>query len=110
MSYLRDVKCPDLEKISKEFDNVEKRAKISVKDYLGKHALTSPLQTYTHSNYRYYGELNVDGKEHGRGIRIWNYGTIIIGYYENGRCAGNYIYIYSNGEFDVGEVYMKDGE
>ncbi len=80
INYLRAVECPYLDRVLKEFDTVEKRAKISLNDYLGKQPLTSPLQTYTHSIYRYYGELNVDGKEHGRGIDIYNDGFIRIGY------------------------------
>ncbi len=49
-------------------DIVEKRARISVKDYLGKGALT-PLQTKTDTmGDKYYGELDESGEAHGRGI------------------------------------------
>ena len=90
------------------FSTVEKRAKISVKDHLGKGALT-PLQTYTDSDKKYYGELHPNGRLHGRGINIYDNG-IIIGYFENGGLStGNYIYICWNGEFRVGERYTKDG-
>ncbi len=81
INYLRAEKCPDLDRVLELFDTIEKRAKISISDYLGKQPLTSPLQTYTDSRYKYYGEVNVDGKEHGRGIRIWNTGGIAIGYW-----------------------------
>jgi hypothetical protein len=47
---------------------------------------------------------------HGRGIRIYDSGSIIIGYYENGKLStGNYIQIYSSGNFGVSEWYKKDG-
>jgi hypothetical protein len=54
--------------------------------------------------------VNSDGKPHGRGICIWNRGTITIGHYENGNPAtGNYITISSDGGgFDVGEKYLED--
>ncbi len=59
----------------------------------------------------YYGELNADGKEHGRGIRIWDDGSTTIGYYENGKWStDNYIFIFSDGDFRVGEIYQKDGK
>ncbi len=40
---------------------IEKRAKISFKDCLGKHPLTKPIKTYTESVKKYYGELNEYG-------------------------------------------------
>ncbi len=61
INYLRAVKCPDLDRVLKEFDTVEKRAKISLNDYLGKQPLTSPLQTKPYSASKYYGELNESG-------------------------------------------------
>jgi hypothetical protein len=111
ISHLRAIKCPELEDILEKFDTVEKRAKINVSDYLGKQPLTSPLKTKTDSEYKYYyGEVNADGKEHGRGIHILNSGNIYIGYWENGGLStGNYILIFSNGDFVVGEIYIKDG-
>ncbi len=46
------------------------------------------------------GELNEVNKLHGRGIRIWNFGGITIGYFENDELStGNYIDIYSDGVF-----------
>ncbi len=82
ISHLRAIKCPELDYILKNLDTVEKRAKISVSDYLGKQPLTSPIKTKT--DIKYYGELNADGKEHGRGIIIMDHGTICIGHFENG--------------------------
>jgi hypothetical protein len=81
IDYLRAVKFLELEDLLKKFDTVEKRAKISVKDHLGKQPLTSPLQTRTNLLYKYYGELNADGIAHGRGIFIFNDGDIFIGYW-----------------------------
>ncbi len=108
IDYLRAVKCPELEKLLKKFDTIEKRAKISLNNYLGKQPLTSPLQTNTHSDWKYYGELKADGEPHGRGIRIWLDGGIWIGYWWRWYMStGNYIMIFSDGEFRVGEFYMK---
>ncbi len=110
IDYLRAVKCPELEDVLEKFDIVEKRAKISVKDHLGKQPLTSPLQTKPYSASKYYGELNSYGKEHGRGIDISN-GSILIGYWEDGWLStGNYIKIWSDGRFWVREFYIKDEE
>ncbi len=89
---------------------VEKRTKISVKDYLGFGALTLPLQTKTKLYIEYYGELNKSGYEHGRGIKIWNDGLIYIGYSENGLFSTGNFRILSDGSFQVGDIYMKDGE
>ncbi len=69
----------------------------------------SPLR-YIDGDGARFGELNEDNELHGRGIYISNYGSIVIGYWENDDSStGNYINIYSNGEFKVGERYFKDG-
>ena len=60
---------------------VEKRAKISVKKHLDFGDLHTPLNTKTNEYHKYYGELDADGEEDGRGIRIWNNGDILIGYW-----------------------------
>ncbi len=89
---------------------VEKRAKISVKKHLDFGDLHTPLNTYTDEYDKHYGELNADGKEHGRGISIEIDSYIRIGYYEHGELStGNYIIIHSDGKFKVGEIYNKDG-
>ncbi len=111
LQYLTDQKIPEVARFKEFIPTIEKRAKISVNEYLGKQPLTSPLQTHTDSDYKYYGQLNADGKEHGRGIKILDLGTIHIGYFENGVWStGNYIYIYPDGRFNVGERYIKYGE
>jgi hypothetical protein len=57
-----------------------------------------------------FGEVNENNELHGRGIRIWNDGTIHIGYFEDGYdSTDNYIWIDSSGGFAVGYVYYKDG-
>ncbi len=91
---------------------IEKRAKISVNDYLGKQPLTSPIMTITEKWCTYCGELNESGKKHGRGIDIdLNCRETRIGYWQNDEYStGNYITIYSDGRFDVGEQYLKDGK
>jgi hypothetical protein len=108
--YLVDQKIPELEKVRETIATVEKRANISVHDYLGGGALHTPLNTKTDYLYKYYGEVNADGKAHGRGIFIWNEGLIDIGYFENGLRTGRYITRLSNGTFSVGEIYEKEGE
>lgn len=46
---------------------------------------------------------------HGKGIYIYKYGGMRIGYFKNGRTApGKFIQTYKDGEFEVGEVYMND--
>ena len=58
-----------------------------------------------------FGEHNSDDKLNGRGIFTDENGNIRIGYWNNGVIApGNFIKIFSNGVFIVGELYMKDGE
>jgi len=57
-----------------------------------------------------FGERNEANNLHGKGIIISSFGTIYICYWNNGRFApGNYLYIESDGDFSVGEYYMKDG-
>ncbi len=82
---MTDQKIPEVAIINDLIPTIEKRAKISVSDHLGKQPLTSPLQTKTFSNgNKYYGGVNGDGKQHDRGIELYNNGIIWIGYYENG--------------------------
>ncbi len=62
-----------------------------------------------HSNS--FGELNLLGKLHGRGIKISSGGAIYIGYWNNGEHApGNVIEIWSGSDVYVGKVYLKDGK
>jgi hypothetical protein len=64
-----------------------------------------------HAVKKYIGEWSKETKKpSGRGICIYPNGNIHIGYYNNGELApGNDIYIFSDGGFIVGEVYLKDG-
>ncbi len=69
--------------------------------------------TKTGGGSYYVGEHNVNNKLYnglqGRGIKFYSDGDINIGYYNNGYGApGNFITIYKNGEFHVGEYYLKD--
>ena len=45
----------------------------------------------------YFGET-LDGKMHGRGIRIQNNGNIYIGYFNTGKVLGNFVSIDWDGE------------
>ncbi len=47
LQYLADQKIPEVARIKEFITTVEKRAKISVNDYLGFGALHTPLNTYT---------------------------------------------------------------
>ena len=61
-------------------------------------------------NWGHFGEHNDNDKPHGRGILISPYGIIHIGYWNIGeRAPGKHILIYSDGDLDVGERYLKDG-
>ncbi len=105
-----DQKIPELKEIREKIATVEQRAKIYVKDYLGFGPLNKPIQTKTYPDYKYYGEFNADGEEHGRGIQIQNgEGDIHIGYFKNGSMStGNYIMIFKDDrvQFEVGEYYF----
>jgi len=50
-------------------------------------------------------------KLHDRGIRIYSDGNIYIRYWNNGVVApGNYLIIWPDGKFRVGECYLKNGK
>ena len=57
---------------------------------------------------KYFGEFDAKNNPHGRCIQFTTYGDINIGYYNNGDRFGNFIYIHREGDFDVGEWYLKD--
>ncbi len=60
---------------------------------------------------KFFGEWSKEtNKPHGRGIYIASIGDIFIGYYNNGDAPGRYITIHSDGDVDVGEYYLKNGE
>ena len=69
----------------------------------------NPLKWYDFDHILGFGELNENNRLHGRGIEIWIWGAIEIGYYENNSRTGNGIKIWSDGMFRVGEFYRKDG-
>ncbi len=91
---------------------VEARANIRVSEFLGFDYLYTPIQSVTSSDqrYKYCGEINAKGRPHGRCICIYNSGSVRIGYYENGRRAGNHITIYSCGRLDLRVTFEKYGE
>ncbi len=61
------------------------------------------IETKENSNATYFGELNRDKKEHGKGILLYIDGSIYLGYFANGHyAAGSYIHILRDGSFDVG--------
>lgn len=49
----------------------------------------------------YFGET-LDGKMHGRGIRIQNNGIIFIGYFNTGKVPGNFMQVDWDGDIEVG--------
>ncbi len=111
LQYLTDQKIPELAMVKERIATLEKRAHIKAKEHLDFGALHTPLQTNTYYWGKYYGEVNADGKEYGRSIIIYDNGYIMIGYFENGwSSTGNYIHIYSDGGFQVGDMYLTDGE
>jgi hypothetical protein len=90
LQYMTEQEIPEVARIKEFIPTIEKRVKIgfwgkriNLHDYLGKGALTL-LQTKKNSwGTKYYGELNAFGDEHGRGIKINEYGDITIGYFES---------------------------
>ncbi len=73
---MTDQKIPEVARIQEFIPTIEKRAKISVNDHLGKQPLTLPLLSKTYHRGKYYGELKSVGEGHGRGIFILNDGRI----------------------------------
>ena len=71
-----------------------------------------PLGASNYKNGRTdFGELNSLNKPHGRSISIFSAGFISIGYWNDGvPVPGNYLWIYKNGDFRVGEIYLKDAK
>jgi hypothetical protein len=78
---MTDQKIPEMARIEYFMPTIEKRARISGKKYLG-NDIPTPLQTKTNEKgYKYIGELNPNGEEHGRGIALWIDDRIYIGYW-----------------------------
>ncbi len=58
-----------------------------------------------------FGEVNENNEPQGRGISMYeDNDDIWIGYFEDDDVTGNYIRILSDGWFNVGEIYYKDGD
>ncbi len=99
--------CKDDEKIAKVISrlNQDKNAE----NWLSMQPHAKGFHYGRTSDYASFGDFEEDKLE-GRSIKLCSGGEIEIAYYENGGWpAGNYIYIYSSGEFAVGERYFKDG-
>ena len=104
---LRDQKLKSLQKeLLDGINTVERRADIKVRNHLA-------FGDDANANIQFLkndGEYFI-GNRHGRGIRITPGGYIHIGYFNNGvHAPGYYITIYSDGRFDVGKMYLKDGQ
>ena len=70
-----------------------------------------PLSASNYTDSIHFGELNSRFNLHGRGLKIFTYGNIWIGYFDDGVLApGNYLYIFGDGNVKVGQVYLKDGK
>jgi hypothetical protein len=54
LQYMTDQKIPEVARIKEYISIIEKRAKISVNDHLGK-AIPTPLQTKINSDNKYFG-------------------------------------------------------
>ena len=103
----------EMAEVNLVIDTLKYNHGISVREHLGfGNAATQHLKFHTTLfGSKFIGELNSNNNLHGKGICINSNGTIWIQYWNNGRVApGNYIYIFSDGRFDVGEFYLKDGK
>ena len=83
----------------------------SIKELLGfgnEHPDRS-IQVASHEWGKYFGELNDQKLEHGRGISYTQNGLIFIGYYERGcHAPGKFVYYKPDGTFQVYTVYIKN--
>ena len=96
-----------MQKLLDGIANLEKRAGISVRDYLGFGDDSNAVIKYSkRCGTDCIGEMNSDNKLHGRGIDIDSDGNIYIGYFDNGSwyAPGKNIEIHGNGGFLVGEL------
>ena len=99
--------------INSVIDTLKYNHDISVREHLGfDSAATQQLKFHTYkSGNKGIGELKFDNNLQGRGIRIFSTGTIHMGYWNDGVPApGNYLYIYSGGNVEVGQIYLKEGK
>ncbi len=65
---------------------------------------------YRNNGYsEFFGELNLENKPHGRGVKITS-GEIFIGNFCSGGTApGNYLVLYRGGELKMGQIYEEGG-
>ena len=72
-------------RINDFIDMLKQKHSISVREHLGfGNAATQQLKFHTDLlGYKVIGELNSDNKLHVKGIKIWSYGHIHIGYFNN---------------------------
>ena len=69
-----------------------------------------PVCANTYFEGENFGEINRFNKLHGRGIEIKAWSYFHFGYFDNDKWApGNFINIFRDGGFRVGEFYLKDG-
>ncbi len=100
-------------KINNAIDMLNEKHNISVREHLGLGDTANSELRYSTSSSKCekIGEHNSNNNLHGRGIYIHSSGFIYIGYWNNGEFApGSYIHIFSDGEFRVGESYLKAGK
>ena len=112
MSITSKTKIPLSQKLKEDFDSLKKHTGTSVREYIGFGNISYDALKYFKHWYGDHniGEMNSENKLRGRGVRIYPGGDISIQYWNNGDDApGNYIYICSDGSFEVGERYMKYG-
>lgn len=106
----RDRKLPVMETILDSIARLERRAGISINDYLDFGNKTDQTLKYQICDEQHLiGEFNSRNKLHGRGIKIHSNGFIFMQYWDSGDDApGKHIYIDSDCSFFVGEIYLKD--
>ena len=110
---VRDQKYKSLQTLLDGIASVERRANIKVCDYMnfGNDSNANIQFWIDDDGDCYIGERNGNNKIQGKGICIYSDGTIRIGYFDNGGFAlGNYLNIFSDGSFTVGEKYMLNGK
>ena len=104
----QEEELPEMDTINERLATVEQRMGKSVREHLGFGLVSASAIKVVDGDI---GEFNEDNKLHGRGMNNYYNGIIGIGYYKDGECAtGNYLEIWSDGNFEVGECYLKDGK
>ncbi len=111
MVYLTDNQIAGLERINEAFNRLRKNHSVSAFKHLGFGATDKQIETMTLSDGKYFGELNSNNQEHGKGVMIFNdRKKIIFAESKNGKhVTSNYITIFEDGDIHVGEIYFKGG-